>query len=67
MNALLTTLKTALVGAAGAALTGGATAATQYIQASGATQDWQAIGSAAAAGAITAGVAYLLKSPLKAK
>ena len=66
MKNLIITLKTALVGAGGAALAGGATAATQYVGASGATQDWQAVGSAAAAGALAAGVAYFLKPPHKA-
>lgn len=61
----LITLKTVAVGAGGAALAGGATAATQYMGSSGATQDWQAVGSAAAAGALAAGVAYFLKPPQK--
>jgi len=65
MKNMLITLKAALAGILGAAATGGATAATQYISASGATQDWRAVGSAAAAGALTGAVAYLVKSPLK--
>ena len=65
MKNLLITLKTALAGIAGAAATGGATAASQYLATAGGTQDWQAVGSAAAAGALTGAVAYLIKSPLK--
>jgi hypothetical protein len=65
MKNIFATLKVALAGILGAAATGGATAATQYISTSGATQDWQAVGSAAAAGALTGAVAYLVKSPLK--
>lgn len=61
----LITLKTVAVGAGGAALAGGATAATQYVQTNGATQDWQAVGSAAAAGAISAAMAYFLTPPHK--
>lgn len=67
MKKILITLKTALVGLSGAALTGGATAATQYVQTSGATQDWQAVGSAAAAGALASGIAYFLKPPGSSK
>lgn len=63
MKNLLITLKTALVGAGGAAIAGGATAATQYVGANGATQDWKSVGSAAAAGAIVAAVSYFLKPP----
>ncbi len=62
----LITLKTAAVGAGGAALAGGATAATQYVSANGAPQDWNAVGSAAAAGALAAAVAYFLNPPQKA-
>ncbi len=65
MKNFFLTLKTLGAGILGAAATGGATAATQYISASGATQDWRAVGSAAAAGALTGAVAYLVKSPLK--
>jgi hypothetical protein len=60
---VLVTLKTAAVGAGGAALAGGATAATQYVQTNGATQNWQAVGSAAAAGAVAAAISYFLKPP----
>lgn len=63
----LITLKTIAVGAGGAALAGGTTAATQYVQANGATQDMQAVGGAAAAGAIVAGIAYFLKPPTATK
>lgn len=64
---ILVTLKTAAVGAGGAALAGGATAATQYVQTNGATQNWQAVASAAAAGAIGAALAYFLNPPQKAQ
>jgi len=67
MKNLIITLKTALVGVSGAALAGGATAATQYVSTNGATQDWKAVGSAAAAGAIAAGIAYFLKPPTATK
>lgn len=67
MKNALATIKVALAGLLGAAATGGATAASQYLAANGVTQDWRAVGSAAAAGAITAGVAYLVKSPRQAK
>lgn len=65
MKAFLITLKTTLVAFGGAVLTGGTTAATQYVGTTGATQDWQAVGSAAAAGALAAGIAYFLKPPTK--
>jgi len=64
---LLITLKTAAVGAGGAALAGGATAATQYVQTNGATQNWQAVASAAAAGAIASALAYFLTPPHQAQ
>lgn len=67
MKNALATIKVALAGLLGAAATGGAAAASQYLTANGGTQDWQAVGSAAAAGAATAAVAYLVKSPLGAK
>jgi len=62
---VLISMKTVVVGSAGAALAGGATAAQQYVATNGATQDWKAVGSAAAAGAIGAGVAYFLNPPTK--
>lgn len=65
-RAALITAKTAAVGAGGAALAGGATAAAQYVQTNGATQDWQAVASAAAAGAATGMLAYFLNPPHKA-
>ena len=63
----LVTLKTAAVGAGGAALAGGATAATQYVQTNGASQNWQAVGSAAAAGALAAAISYFLTPPHQAQ
>ncbi len=58
------TLFGALAGLIGAAVTGGATAAVQYVQANGATQNWQAVGGAAAAGAVLGAAAYFFPSPL---
>ncbi len=55
----------AAAGVIGAAVTGGATAAVQYVQAHGATQNWQAAGGAAAAGAVIGAVAYFFPSPIK--
>jgi hypothetical protein len=55
----------ALAGVIGAAVTGGATAAVQYVQAHGATQNWQAVGGAAAAGAVLGTAAYFFPSPLR--
>lgn len=63
---MLITAKTVAVGAGGAALTGAATAATQYVQTNGATQDWKAVGSAAATGAVVAMLSYFLTPPHKA-
>jgi len=55
----------AVAGVLGAAVTGGATAAVQYVQANGATQNWQAVGGAAAAGAVLGAAAYFFPSPIK--
>lgn len=55
----------AMAGVIGAAVTGGATAAVQYVQANGATQNWQAVGGAAAAGAVLGAAAYFFPSPLR--
>lgn len=59
------TLFGALAGVIGAAVTGGATAAVQHMQANGATQNWQAVGGAAAAGAVLGAAAYFFPSPLR--
>ena len=61
----LITAKTVAVGAGGAALAGGTTALQQYVATNGVTTNWQAIGSAAAAGALAAGAAYFLNPPHK--
>ncbi|GAT32506.1 hypothetical protein TSACC_2905 [Terrimicrobium sacchariphilum] len=55
----------AAAGAIGAVVTGGVTAAVQYVQANGATQNWQAVGGAAAAGAVLGAAAYFFPSPLR--
>lgn len=49
----------------GAAATGGATAASQYIAANGATQDWKPVAGAAAAGALVGVFGLFAKSPLQ--
>ena len=59
----LITAKTVAVGAGGAALTGASTAAQQYVATNGVTMNWQAIGQAAAAGAVAAAAAYFLTPP----
>lgn len=56
-----TTLKTLLAGVLSAAVTGATTAVGQ--QATTGNWDGHAVGSAAAAGAITGAVLYLTKSP----
>lgn len=55
----------AAAGVIGGAVTGGATAAVLYVQANGATQNWQAVGGAAAAGAVLGAAAYFFPSPLR--
>lgn len=54
-------------GLIGGAVTGGATAAAQYVQANGATQDLKTVGYVAGAGAVLGVIAYFFPSPVEKK